>query len=232
MSCPRVFLVGTDTGVGKTAIACALLHGAHALGVRVLPYKPVQSSASDEPLDDAARLLAASANPDLRAEEICALRFDVPLAPGLADDPSRFLEPAPSRDRAPLMRCRDALAQHATRHDPQLVLIEGAGGLWVPMPGGTWQPEWILALASHVVVVGRAGLGAINAALLTIDALRAIDLDPVGFYLSETAPPDPSNAHNAAVIARARALPHLGTLRHHGDDELFSALLERTTSTR
>lgn len=228
MSCPRVFLVGTDTAVGKTSITCALLHGARAIGVRVLPYKPVQSSAPDELSDDAARLLAASGDPRLQADEVCTLRYDVPLAPGLADDAARFLAPAPTRDVSPLLHCRDALAQHTSRHDPQLVLIEGAGGLWVPMPGGTWQPEWIRALASHVIVVGRAGLGAINAALLTIDALRALDLDPLGFYLSETAPPDPSNPHNAAVIARARALPHLGTLRHGGDDgELFTALLER-----
>jgi dethiobiotin synthetase len=231
MSCPRVFLVGTDTAVGKTAVACALLHGARAASVRALPFKPVQSSAPDE-LDDAARLLSATAQPGLGADEICTLRFSLPIAPGLVDDASRFVEPAPSCDHSPLQRCRDALEQLVSRHDPQLVLIEGAGGLWVPMPGGTWQPEWILALATHVVVVGRAGLGAINAALLTIDALRAIDLDPLGFYLSETTLPDPSNALNAEVIAWARRLPHLGTLRHDGDDELFSALLERLPSAR
>jgi dethiobiotin synthetase len=229
-----VFLVGTDTAVGKTSVACALLHGARAASVRALPFKPVQSSAPDELNDDAARLLTATAQPRLRADEICTLRFSIPIAPGLADDASRFVEHASSCDRSPLQRTRDALDQLVSRHDPQLVLIEGAGGLWVPMPGGTWQPEWILALATHVVVVGRAGLGAINAALLTIDALRAIDRDPLGFYLSETTPPDPSNALNAPVIARARRLPHLGTLRHDddGDDELFGALLERLPSAR
>jgi hypothetical protein len=47
-------------------------------------------------------------------------------------------------------------------------VIEGAGGLWVPMPGGSWLPAWISALRAEVVVVGRLGLGTINHCLLTI----------------------------------------------------------------
>jgi dethiobiotin synthetase len=220
-----VFLVGTDTGVGKTSVACALLERADVRSV--VPYKPAQSGAPDEPRSDAERLLAACRVPQLTLDDICTLRFAVPLAPGLADAAHRFVDDGSAIDRTPLSQCRAALARLIARTDPHVALIEGAGGLWVPMPGGTWQPEWIRELADHVVVVGRAGLGAINAALLTIDALRALELAPLGFYLSETATPDPSNEHNAAVIARARELPHLGTLRHGGDDDLLAALLAR-----
>jgi dethiobiotin synthetase len=229
MSCARVFLVGTDTSVGKTAIACALLERAQAIDLRVVPYKPVQSSAPDEPRTDAQRLCSACAPLRLRIDDICPLRYQAPLAPGLADDPAVFVDHGRAVDPAPLLRCRSALEQLIADTDPQLVLIEGAGGLWVPMPGGSWQPAWIRELATHVIVVGRAGLGAINAAVLTIDALRELDLAPLGFYLSETAAADPSNALNAAVISRARALPHLGTLRHGvaGAEDLLGALLER-----
>lgn len=214
MSPPRLALVGTDTAVGKTTVACALLAQASAAGVRVLPFKPAQSG-NDRP-SDAQRLLAALTNDDALDEAaIAPLRYELPLAPGIADDPTRFTT-ASAVDLPPLHRCVDALDVLVARTRPDLVLVEPAGGLWVPMPGGSWQPQWLRALATHTIVIGRAGLGAINAALLTIDALRALDLAPLAFILCETTPRDPSNDANADVIARARSLPHLGTIPHDG----------------
>jgi dethiobiotin synthetase len=108
----------------------------------------------------------------------------------------------------------ELLSAWEVEHRPDLVFIEGAGGLHVPMPGGDWQPTWISALAHHVVVVGSLGLGTINHTLLTIDALRNLGLPPLGFYLCEHDPtPDPSHRDNAQIIATARGLSHLGTLR-------------------
>lgn len=209
----RVFFVGTDTGVGKTSLVCELLARAAALDVRVLPYKPAQSG---EPLavSDADRLLTAAPIPELSREHVVCFDFARPIAPGMADRPQSFLDESLS-DTAPLTHCRDHLAAAIEAVAPGLVLIEGAGGLWVPMPGGTWQPEWIAALATSVVIVARAGLGTINHTLCTVDALRALGIEPVGFYLCEIDPPDPAVATNARVIATARAIDHLGTLPHH-----------------
>lgn len=225
MSPPRLALVGTDTAVGKTTVACALLAQASAAGVCVLPFKPAQSGA-DRP-SDAQRLRDALADGPLHELDdaaIAPLRYGPPLAPGIADDPTRFTS-ARAIDPAPLQRCLEALDDLIARTRPDLVLVEPAGGLWVPMPGGTWQPQWLRTLATHTIVIGRAGLGAINAALTTIDALRALDLAPLAFILCETTPRDPSNAANADVIAHARSLPHLGTVPH--DDappQLFAPL--------
>lgn len=206
MIAPRVFVVGTDTGVGKTTLVCTLLAQARARGLAVLPFKPAQSGAApDDPDSDAARLATAAGLPDPHA--ICPLWFAAPLAPGLAGD-------AP---HDPLALAATALARAIEDHWPQLVVIEGAGGLLVPMPGATWQPDWISALADCVVVVARAGLGTINHTLLTIDALRRRDLAPLGIYLVEVRPPDPSNARNTDVLARASGVPILGTLPHACD---------------
>lgn len=218
MSPRRVFLVGTDTAVGKTSLACALLTSARAQGRVAVPYKPAQSNAPGETAD-ADRLLAAAALPDLQHDDIVGFTGALPVAPGMIEDSSSFFF-GTRGDKAPIKRARAQLDQAIKRTHAELAIIEGAGGLWVPMPGGTWQPLWIRALATHVVVVARAGLGTINHTLCTIDALRALELAPVGFYMSETSPPDLTAPANARVIERARKIVHLGTLPHARPPEL------------
>jgi dethiobiotin synthetase len=212
LSPPRVFVVGTDTGVGKTTLVCTLLQQARARGLAVLPFKPAQSGAAPlDPTSDAARLASAAGLADPRA--ICPLWFADPIAPGVAADalPSPTHDEADRKHRGAVSHALDSLV---AEHRPQLVLVEGAGGLLVPMPGDTWQPDWIAALADRVVVVARAGLGTINHTLLTLEALRHRELRPIGVYLCEVVAPDPSNRGNAAVIARKSGVPVLGTLPH------------------
>lgn len=209
----RVYLVGTDTGVGKTSLACALLRCAGAHDLRIVPFKPAQSGADDGP-SDIERLLLAAELPRSDTHRACPFRYEPPLAPGLAEHTDPFLGRTAASSDA-LSQARRALDVWIAQHRPDIVLIEGAGGLHVPMPGGTWQDDWIEALADCAVIVGRAGLGTINHTLLTIDAVRALDLPLTGFYLSDvTGEPDPSRTDNAAVITHARSVPHLGTLPH------------------
>jgi len=146
----------------------------------------------------------------------CPLSYPEPVAPGIAEDPAPFLRP-PAANVDPLP---DALDLTRTRletwellQEADVVLIEGAGGLHVPMPGGTWQPEWIRALADHVVVVASSGLGTINHTLLTLDALDDEGFDVLGVYFVDPDDEDdPSRADNPQVIATARGVRVLGTL--------------------
>ncbi len=221
----HLFVVGTDTAVGKTTVGEAILRAAPRVGVRVRPFKPAQSG-HDEP-SDAARLCAAAGLPPTAVAAMCPLRYGPPLAPGLADDPARFRAPLPAPDRAPLDQVQRALAAWTDAAPVDLVLVEGAGGLHVPMPGGTWQPEWIVGLATHTLVVGRLGLGTINHTLATIEGLRRLGRPPIGFVLSETEPADPSADDNPATIATAARVPHLGTLprERHAHDQAGEAIL-------
>jgi dethiobiotin synthetase len=225
----RIFVVGTDTGVGKTTVLCELLRQARARALRVLPFKPAQSGAAPhDPDSDAARLAAAADIPNPRA--ICPLWFADPVAPGIAADALASSDDTPPAGTHRESHCSVvglALDRAIAANDPELVLIEGVGGLLVPMPGDTWQPDWIAQLADRVVVVARAGLGTINHTLLTVDALRRRDLRPIGIYLNEVNRPDASNRGNSGVIARATALPVLGTLPHGGRDvpDLLGPLL-------
>ncbi|MEM6990603.1 MAG: dethiobiotin synthase [Myxococcota bacterium] len=234
----RIYIVGTDTSVGKTAVTAALLRAAAARGLRAVPFKPAQTGPAGSG-SDIARLLRASGLATGQGGLACPHHYDAPVAPGMAEDPTPFLDPRQTRmgdDRppAPLRAAISALDAWERRHRAELSLIEGAGGLQVPMPGGWWQPRWIYALASYAVVVGREGLGTINHTMQTIVGLRHLGRTPLGFLLSQTdASRDPSADSNAAVIAAASGVPHLGTLPHYSGShaapapDLLDALLAR-----
>ena len=221
----RIALVGTDTGCGKTTVACALLRAARAAEVRALPFKPAASGPGGSGADPE-RLAAASGLAGLTAAEVCPQRFAEPVAPGLAEPGgtdmswSTWREGQVTGEGAALVAARAVLEGLEARYAPTLTVIEGAGGLWVPMPGGTWLPAWIAGLRAAPVVVGRLGLGTINHTLLTIAELRRLGLPPRGFFLAETeASEDPSRAHNERVIAAASGVPCLGVLGHAADHD-------------
>lgn len=218
---PLLVVAGTDTDVGKTHVACAILSALRDLGLRPLPFKPAESGLDvQEPNEtDSARLARAADLPEDLADRIAPYRYGPPLAPGIAEDPHRFLPGAPPPDRRPMRHACDALVDLVASFTPDAVVVELAGGLHVPMPGGTWQTAWIDALADdprlgdlHVLVVGRLGLGTLNHTRSTIDALRSLGHDPIGFLLSAAEDPDPSASTNAAVLAHATACPHLASL--------------------
>lgn len=217
----RVILVGTDTDCGKTTVACALLRAARRAGLRALPFKPAASGPAG-PDGDPERLLAAADLPGLTLEMLCPLRFAAPVAPGLAEDGgldmSKWTCLESQEEPAALVGVRAALVELESSYQPDLTVVEGAGGLWVPMPGGSWLPAWVSGLAATPVVVGRLGLGTINHCLLTIRGLRERGLPPLGFFLAQTRPEaDPSHAHNERVIAAASGLECLGVLPYAAD---------------
>lgn len=210
----RIFLVGTDTAVGKTTVTCALLRSAARADIVALPFKPAEAG-PEGPSSDHARLLAASRLSAKDLEDLAPMRWTKSIAPGMADDPRPFLGEGVSKSdpAAMLGRARWALARLEQRHAAKLSLIEGAGGLLVPMPGGTWLPEWITGLRAKPVIVARAGLGTINHTLLTIEGLRVRDLEPLGVLYTQTIKrDDPSREHNHRVIEQRSGVRTLGVL--------------------
>jgi dethiobiotin synthetase len=215
----RIYILGTDTEVGKTTITCALLRQARAASVQAIPFKPAQSGAPDEPTDARRLLRAAGLSEDLEPRA-CPHRYDAPLAPGIAENIRPFLSwPSPEPDPAPLRQAAEALDRWEAEHRPEITFVEGAGGFHVPMPGGTWQPEWIRELAHAIVVVSRVGLGTINHTLLTLDAAKQLGLPILGIYFSQThRAPDLSQSANPAIIKAARETPVLGVLPYGAPD--------------
>ena len=231
-----MFVTGTDTGVGKTEICCALIRAARRRHLRAMPFKPAQSG-TDKPTD-AERLADAGQLIDLTPSDIAPLRYARPLAPGMAQDMDAFLEPRTPADLSHLRAAERHLKALEEQHKPDLVLIEGAGGLFVPMPGGTWQPQWIERLGGSVVLVTRPTLGTINHSWLTLHALKHLRLPVTGIIINESdqgaTPPDESLALNRRLLSKHPDAPLLGSFPHReertpGDieDLLFDALWSR-----
>ena len=218
----QLFVTGTDTGVGKTTVACALLAAARARGLRAMAIKPVETGCArdpDGPLRpaDALALERASRDPLARRETAApdrpteptpistVYRFAAPLAPSVA---ARMAGDAVAL--APIVRAVDRLRSLA----PDLLLIEGAGGLLVPLSESTDMTDLAAALAVPLLVVARDSLGTINHTLLTLEAAAARGLRVAGVVLCAAAPgtSDRDAARNADEIARRSRVPVLGRL--------------------
>ena len=169
-----LFVTATDTEVGKTVVACGLARALAAAGIDVGVAKPVQSgAAADDPEGDA-MLLRAAAEVEDAPDEICPFAFEAPLAPLVAARlEGRSLE---------LDAVAAAVESLAARHD--VLLVEGAGGLLVPV-GESWTiADLAVRLSLPLVVVARAGLGTVNHTLLTVEAARRRGLQVAGVVLN------------------------------------------------
>ncbi len=205
-----LFVTGTDTGVGKTAVACALVRALRGLGLDVGAMKPVESGCAElhgalVP-EDGLALRAAAGDQD-PLELVTPFRLRAPLAPGLAA--------AAEGIELSFDAIEVALEQLCGRH-PDGVIVEGAGGLLVPLePGLQTVADLALRLALPVLVVARTGLGTVNHTALTIEALAVRGLECRGVILVDTTgASDPSVATNARTIERVADVPVLATLPH------------------
>jgi dethiobiotin synthase len=195
-----VFVTGTDTGVGKTWIAGGLVRRLRAAGVDAVPMKPVQTGAR---LDGTGRLAA----PDL--DEVLAAA-GLAIAEGLEDDHAPYLfEPACSPHLAArlagriieLERIEAAAARLCAHH--AAVVVEGAGGVLVPLGPASTMLDLAARLALPAVVVARAGVGTLNHVLLTLDALRRAGVAIAGVVLNEAGTGDRAPAWIRDDNARA-----------------------------
>ncbi|TKB75433.1 MAG: dethiobiotin synthase [Nitrospira sp.] len=171
------FITGTDTGVGKTVVTAGLAHWLvarhHAVGV----MKPVETGwpTARPGRSDAARLRAACGL-DAPLERVCPYRFSAPLAPyGAARQ-------AHTTIRTSVIRRAFA----ALRRRYPLMLVEGAGGILVPVTKTTTMIDLMCDLELPVLVVGQSGLGGINQALLTLETLRARRIPILALMLNRT----------------------------------------------
>ncbi len=159
-----VLVTGTDTGVGKTIVTAAIAAAAQAAGLRVAVVKPGQTgTATGEPSDVDVVRSAGRPGDGRDARVVTRSRWRRWPPPGW-----RRLEPLE------LYAVVDAVREEGETHD--LVLVEGAGGLLVPMglrpSGEPWTvADLAVSLGAPAVVVARAGLGTLNHTALTLEAL-------------------------------------------------------------
>ena len=171
-----LFITGTDTGVGKTFVACALATALRERGRRVAVMKPVETGVEGEPAD-ALALRAAAADP-APLGDICPYRLRAPLAPAVA-----------ARLEGVTIEVARLVALVARRRqDADVLLVEGAGGLLVPLDGQTTYAELAVRAGLPLLIVGANRLGTVNHCALTARVAAAAGLVVRGFVLSQPAP--------------------------------------------
>jgi malonyl-CoA O-methyltransferase len=186
-----VFVTGTDTGVGKTVVSAALVRALRPVGVGY--WKPVQTGIEQDNDTETVRQLAACAPVEIWDRGV---RLERPVSPHLAARlAGRPLTVAGVTADAPVDARR-------------FWVVEGAGGVLVPLNDRELMVDLMAALDLPIVIAARSGLGTINHTLLTVEALRMRSLPIAGIVL--VGEPNPEN--RAAIDARvtgARILAEL-----------------------
>jgi dethiobiotin synthetase len=203
---PRgLFVTGTDTGVGKTLIACALLRAFAGDGLRAVGMKPVAAGCERVSTRlvnaDVAALVAASNvhAPDGAVNPYC---FEPPIAPHIAADLARTSISVPA--------IRQAYAVLESMSDR--VVVEGAGGLLVPLSREADFGDLVRALGIPVVLVVGVRLGCLNHAMLTAEAIRNRGLVLEGWVANVLEPDMACLEQNLDFLRQRLGAPALGTI--------------------
>lgn len=201
-----IFITGTDTGVGKTVIAAGLALVLRERGMRVGVMKPVATGCQGDGKrlvsGDAVYLFEAAENeyPSLTSP----LRFRSPLAPNVAS----IIE----KKEIPIEKILKAYRE--LQHHYDFLIVEGVGGLLVPITKDYYVANLIHEFALPILIVARGGLGTINHTLLTVDAaiIRGLEVRGIIFNRMPRVNFSIAEITNPKVIHDLTGIPVLGTL--------------------
>lgn len=170
----RFFITGTDTDIGKTLAACALLQAAAGAGHRAAGYKPVASGCevnTEGQCNRDALALMANSNVGLTYHQVNPLAFIEPTSPHIA-----------SRDEGRIIDMAElSIGLHALESVADWLMIEGAGGWCTPLGDTLNYADWVVSERLPVILVVGMKLGCINHALLTEQAVHHAGLPLVGW---------------------------------------------------
>lgn len=198
------FIAGTDTGVGKTLVSCALLHAMAVRGGRVAGFKPVAAGCDEDGRNDDAKQLRAAGNVQAGYDQINPYCFHQAIAPHLAARKSGVAIEFP--------RILLAYRELATRADT--VIVEGVGGFCVPLNDRQDSADLAGQLGLPVILVVGMRLGCLNHALLTTRAIADQQLECAGWVANVLDAGMPALQENIAALRERIAAPLLGVIPH------------------
>jgi len=202
-----LIVTGTDTGVGKTVVTCALIRALRCHGIAAVACKPAETGCAARgghlhPSDGAA--LRVAADDALSLEEACPVRFAVAAAPLRA-----------AREVGAIVDIAAMTAAVARlRQAHPFTAVEGIGGLAVPLNPETTLLDWFRTLGLPALVVTTPRLGTLNHTWLTVHVLHAAAIPVIGLVVNRmaTETDDPAVAHAVTDLAELTRLPILGRL--------------------
>jgi dethiobiotin synthetase len=221
-----IFITGTDTGVGKTYVAVGLIRAVKEKGLSVCPLKPVETGCrvknGDLVPQDTLRLVRASGIKEPMGL-VNPFRMRSPLAPSVASEV----------EGVAINKKRIISAYTRMRGKYDLTVVEGAGGIMVPVSGKYLFLDLIRDLNIPLIIVARPGLGTINHTLLTIASAMNEKLNVLGVVINYAVKKRKGlpEKTNPAVIEKLGGVPLLGTVPYLKDSsstrkkEIFSEIL-------
>ncbi len=197
-----IFVTGTDTGVGKTVVSAALALTLKQSGNKVAIMKPVQTGTDLGGYLDI-EFIQSVIETNYQLDDVCPYRFSHPLAPLVAANLVG--------ERIDLERIKSCYHKLASIHDT--VIVEGAGGLLVPLTDNFLMSDLASNLGLSLIIVTRPSLGTLNHTLLTAESAKARGLKVMGIVINQF-PSHPGLAErtNPELILRMAGAPILGIL--------------------
>lgn len=208
----KFFITGTDTDVGKSLVAAALLHAGQKQGLKTLGLKPVAAGCEQKDVDgsltwvnDDALLLQQYSSVKLAYEQVNPVALEQAIAPHIAaqkENKSLSLDRIAGFLRGSMMTSSD------------LCVVEGAGGWKVPLNTREYMSDVAHSLNLPVILVVGMRLGCLNHALLTVDAIKKDGLVLAGWVANTLDVEMPVFAENIDTLSSLIPAPCLGTLPH------------------
>lgn len=203
---PAFFLTGTDTGIGKTTVACALLYKARQQGLTALGIKPIASGCeqtADGLRNSDALFLQEYSSLKLPYQEVNPVALVEPLSPHLA---------AKAAGRRLTINQLTGYTRATLTHRAQLTIIEGAGGWRVPISDREMLSALPRELKVPVILVVGLRLGCLNHAVLTAEAIVRDGLRLAGWVANSVDPDMAAQADNISSLKQMLPAPCLGVL--------------------
>lgn len=196
-----LFVTGTDTGVGKTWIACLFVRHLLSLGIRTGAYKPVCSGAEVDSAGDMhwtdVDALRNACGTEQPLDLVCPQRFIAPVSPNVAAG----LEGRTVNDHL----LTAGIEQWRPLAD--WLVVEGAGGIYCPLSNQSSVMDLARRLSGPVIVVAANRLGVISHARLTIQALRSEGLSDIAVVLNDMMPPETCDT-DPSLLTNSQQLRH------------------------
>jgi len=197
---PGIFVTGTDTGCGKTYVTILLAEYFTKQGIDVGVMKPIAAGPRAE---NDAILLKKKLKLKDPITLINPIHFKHPLAPY----PASKME----KKKVNINKILSAYKKLSTRH--KLILVEGIGGVLVPVSKNIFIVDLIQILGLPTIIVARAGLGTINHTLLTVEALKKRKIKILGIILNGFRGKEISEKTNARIIEELSGIPVIAKIK-------------------
>ena len=197
------FVTGTDTGVGKTAVSCALLVAAAQAGLRTAAVRPVAAGCDDNGHNEDALHLMASMTEDLDYSQVNPVALEAAVAPHIAAG----REDKQMQASRLVGWCRGVMLGQA-----DFVLIEGAGGWRVPINRRETMADVAMQLQAGVILVVGMQLGCINHALLTAEAIHRDGLLLAAWVANQPGPRMACHEESLDTLQHKLPAPLLGNV--------------------